>query len=95
MVAFGAYYWMKYCIVVDDDVNPYDLNDVWWALATRSKPDTGIFMVPSARGFPRDPYNLHQTKVGVDATVPLSAREEYMRRRIPGVEDIKLEEYML
>jgi len=95
MAAFGAYYWMKYCIVVDDDVNPYDLNDVWWALATRSKLDTGIFIVPSARGFPRDPHNLHQTKVGIDATAPLSAREEYRRRRIPGVEDMKLEDYTL
>jgi UbiD family decarboxylase len=95
MAAFGAYYWLKYCIVVDDDVNPYDLNDVWWALATRSKPDTGIFIIPSARGFPRDPHNLHQTKVGIDATAPLSAKEEYKRRRIPGEEDTKLEDYTL
>jgi UbiD family decarboxylase len=94
MAAFGAYYWLKYCIVVDDDVNPYDLNDVWWALATRSKPDTGIFITPSARGFPRDPHNLHQTKVGIDATAPLSAKEEYKRRRIPGEESIQLEDYI-
>lgn len=94
LAAFGAYYWLKYCIVVDDDVNPYDLNDVWWALATRSKPDTGIFIIPSARGFPRDPYNLHQAKVGIDATAPLSGGKDFLRRRVPGEEYVKLEEYL-
>ena len=94
MAAFGVYSWLKYCIVVDEDVDAHDLNDVWWALATRSKPDTGIFIVPSARGFPRDPHNLHQTKVGIDATAPLQAKEEFRRRRIPGEESIKLEDYI-
>ncbi|MEM3734787.1 MAG: UbiD family decarboxylase [Nitrososphaerales archaeon] len=94
LAAFGAYYWLKYCIVVDEDVNPYDLNDVWWALATRSKPDTGIFIIPSARGFPRDPYNLHQAKVGIDATAPLAGGKEFLRRRVPGEEYVKLEEYL-
>ncbi len=94
MTAFGAYYWLKYCVVVDEDVDVYNLSDVWWAIATRSKPDTGLFTIPQARGFPRDPHNLHQTKVGIDATAPLYAKEEYRRRRIPNVESIKLEDYM-
>ncbi len=29
----------RYTIVVDDDVNPYDLEDVIWAVATRSLPN--------------------------------------------------------
>ncbi len=93
MAALGAYQWMKYCIVVDDDVDPHNLGDVWWAIATRSRPDTGIFIIPNARGFPRDPHNLHHAKVGIDATAPLPAKEEYKRRRIPGADTIRLEDY--
>jgi 2,5-furandicarboxylate decarboxylase 1 len=29
MCAFGAYSWLKYCIIVDDDVDVYDMNEVW------------------------------------------------------------------
>jgi 2,5-furandicarboxylate decarboxylase 1 len=27
--AFGAYSWLKYCVVVDHDVDVFDMNDVW------------------------------------------------------------------
>jgi 4-hydroxy-3-polyprenylbenzoate decarboxylase len=28
----------RYTIVVEDDINIYDLDDVWWAICTRSYP---------------------------------------------------------
>jgi 4-hydroxy-3-polyprenylbenzoate decarboxylase len=37
----GAYF-TKYIIVVDDDVDPYNISDVLWAIATRSRPDQSI-----------------------------------------------------
>ena len=92
--AFDSYTWLKYCIVVDEDVNVYDINDVWWAMATRSKIDTGVSIIPSAKGFPRDPHNLHQSKIMIDATAPLSAKKEFIRRHIPGEDTIKIEEYL-
>jgi 2,5-furandicarboxylate decarboxylase 1 len=94
MCAFGAYSWLKYCIVVDDDVNVYDLDDVWWAMVTRSRPDKGIFIVPEAQGFPRDLHHLHQSKIGIDATAPLDAKEEKIRKHIPGQENVRLDEYV-
>jgi len=92
--AFDSYTWLKYCIVVDEDVDVYDINDVWWAMATRSKIDTGVSIKPSAKGFPRDPHNLHQSKIMIDATAPLSAKKEFIRRHIPGEDTIKIEEYL-
>ncbi len=94
MCAFGAHSWLKYCVVVDDDVNAFDLDDVWWAMVTRGRPDRGIFVIPEARGFPRDLHHLHQSKVGIDATAPLDAPEEKVRKYTPGQDDIDLAKYV-
>ncbi len=92
--AFGAYPWLKYCVVVDHDVDIFDMNDVWWALATRSRPDTGLLLMEKALGFPRDPFERHQSKLGIDATAPLGSWEEFERKRVPGAEEIDLKEYL-
>ena len=78
--AFGCYPWLKYCVVVDHDVDVFDLADVWWAMATRSAPGPGTLRL-DAPGFPRDPYRLHQSKLGIDATAPLGRWEEFERTR--------------
>jgi len=38
----GGAYFTKYVVVVDDDVDPTDLGDVAWAMATRSRPAHSI-----------------------------------------------------
>lgn len=92
--AFGAYSWLKYCVVVDQDVDVFDVNDVWWAMATRSRPETGLLLMEKALGFPRDPLNIHQSKLGIDATAPLNHWEEFERKVTPGTESIRLEDYL-
>jgi len=39
--------------------------------------------VDNAAGFPRDPYVIHQSKLGIDSTIPLGAWEEFERITIP------------
>ncbi|MFH1123316.1 MAG: UbiD family decarboxylase [Pseudomonadota bacterium] len=92
--AFGASSWLKCCVVVDHDVDVFDMNDVWWAMATRSRPDQGLLLMTHALGFPRDPYNLHRSKLGIDATAPLNQWDEFERKAIPGADDIRLEDYL-
>jgi len=95
MGAFGAYPWLKYCVIVDDDVDVRDLNDVWWAMATRSKPDSGVFIISDALGFGReDKKKLHKSKVCFDATVPTDAKKEFERKKIPGEESVDLHYYL-
>lgn len=94
MCAFGAYSWLKYCVVVDDDVNVQDLSDIWWAIATRSQADKSIFTISEALGFPRkDKWQMHRGKVGIDATVPIDLRPEFERKKIPGQDKFFLSEY--
>ncbi|MBI4332260.1 MAG: UbiD family decarboxylase [Chloroflexi bacterium] len=60
----------RYTVVVDDDIDPYDLEDVMWAVCTRSLPtDTDIIKKP--RGSHSDPM-FHRTPetAGLDSTNP-------------------------
>jgi 2,5-furandicarboxylate decarboxylase 1 len=92
--AFGAYSWLKYCVVVDHDVDVFDINDVWWAMATRSDVGKGLLQMQGALGFPRDLFQIHQSKLGIDATAPLDQWQEFERKRIPGFETMNLQDYL-
>jgi 2,5-furandicarboxylate decarboxylase 1 len=91
--AFGAYSWLKYCVVVDQDVDVFDVNDVWWAMCTRSRPDRGVFGLSEALGFPRDPFHIHQSKLGIDATAPLNQWDEFERKVVPGANTVKPQDF--
>jgi 2,5-furandicarboxylate decarboxylase 1 len=74
MATFGTEFYTKQVIVVDDDVDIFDMNDIMWALATRVRPDKDIVFVPGAKGAildpTSDPENFTVTKMGIDATRP-------------------------
>lgn len=78
---------VKWVIVVDDDIDPFDPLAVEWAIATRTQwdrdlviiPRMGMALDPSARA--RTPAVVRQrggmlsTKAGLDATIPLDQPE--------------------
>lgn len=94
MAALSAYRWLKYCVVVDHDVDPGDLEDVWWAVSTRSNPADGVSVVTRTGGFPRDPFGVHASKAIIDATIPLGAWAEFERKRPPCAERVRLEDFI-
>jgi len=50
----------RYVIVVDDDIDPSNLNDVVWAMSSRTDPATGIDIIPETIGTPLDPIAEHE-----------------------------------
>jgi len=74
MATLGTELYTKYVIVVDDDVDVFDINDVMWAVATRVRAEKDIFFIPGAKGAvldpTSDPENFTVTKMGIDATRP-------------------------
>lgn len=66
----------KIAIIVDEFVDPFNLEQVMWALTTRVRPDKDVFKVPYAPGMPLDPSSepagMH-TKLVIDATTPVGA----------------------
>jgi 2,5-furandicarboxylate decarboxylase 1 len=61
-------------VVVDEDVDIFNLADVMWAVATRTRADRDLVLVRRAMGAildpTSDPVDHTLTKVGVDATKP-------------------------
>ncbi|MDX6471382.1 MAG: hypothetical protein QOK22_198 [Gaiellaceae bacterium] len=84
LAALGAYPWLKYCIVVDHDVDVHDLDDVWWAVTARSSPERAIRVIADAPAFPRDEHGIHSSRAIVDATIPFGEWAHYERRTPPG-----------
>ena len=74
MATLGTELYTKYVVVVDDDVDIFDMNDVMWAIATRVRAEKDIFYIPGAKGAildpTSDPENFTLTKMGIDATRP-------------------------
>src|SRR3954464_6175654 len=74
MATFGTELYTKYVIVVDDDVDIFNMNDVMWAVATRVRAEKDIVLVPGAKGAildpSSDPETFTLTKMGIDATKP-------------------------
>ena len=95
LAAMAAYTWTKLVVIVDDDVDPFDAADVLWAIQTRCTPETGVYLVPRIPSYTReDVREVHRGKVAIDATVPLDKKELFARRRFPGEESIRLEDYL-
>lgn len=64
----------KLIIVVDDDIDPFNLDEVMWALVTRFRPERDLVLIPNAPGSTLDPASLERglaTRMILDATKPL------------------------
>jgi 2,5-furandicarboxylate decarboxylase 1 len=77
MTTMGTELYTKYVIVVDEDVDIFDMNDVMWAVATRVRAEKDIITIPNAKSAildpTSDPKTFTVTKMGIDATRPSSA----------------------
>jgi 2,5-furandicarboxylate decarboxylase 1 len=75
MAALGTEFYTKYVIVVDEDVDIFDMNDVMWAVATRVRAEKDIVFIPGCKGAildpTSDPETFTLTKMGIDATRPI------------------------
>jgi 4-hydroxybenzoate decarboxylase len=64
----------KFIIIVDEDIDPFDLNEVMWALLTRFRADKDLVLIPNAPGSPLDPTGNPRglvTRMMMDATSPI------------------------
>jgi 2,5-furandicarboxylate decarboxylase 1 len=75
MAALGTEFYTKYVIVVDEDVDIFDMSDVMWAVATRVRAEKDIVLIPGCKGAildpTSDPETFTLTKMGIDATRPI------------------------
>jgi UbiD family decarboxylase len=91
--AFKGHHSAKHIVIVDDDIDIYNINDVEWALATRfqgnkdiiSKNEPGSSLDPSS-----DKETRMTTKLGLDATKPSEKpKDDFDRAVIEFKADVK------
>lgn len=88
---------IKHVVVVDPDVDIFDMDQVEWAIATRFQADRDLLLLPDIQVSSLDPSSRGGlgTKVGIDATAPLGELQERFRPiSIPGFDQLRLEEYL-
>ncbi len=86
---------VKYVVVVDEDVDIFNDHSVLHAISTRLRGSTGAFMIRNAKGHPNDPTaenGFLVAKIGIDATKPLKGYPE--NARVPGADDLDLSKYL-
>jgi len=90
LLAFSAFSELKNVILVDEDVDPFDLNDVVWAMNTRMQGDADIITIPGVRCHPLDPSNDPSCSPSIrdhgiacktifDCTVPYDQKDHFER----------------
>jgi len=97
LLAFSAFSELKHIIIVDEDVDPFDSNDVMWSMNTRYQGDVDTVFIPGVRCHPLDPsqnpeYNPLlkgkgiSCKVIFDCTVPFHLKEHFQRSKFKEVD---------
>jgi 4-hydroxy-3-polyprenylbenzoate decarboxylase len=76
---------IKQVIVVDDDIDPWNTQQVEWASATRVKPDRDFVIIPAVRADRSEPIEQGGTitKLGIDATRHPGDRPDWELARPP------------
>lgn len=88
LATFAAFPSLKMVIAVDEDVDLTNAEDVEWALATRFRPETGMIVIPAARGHELNPSTDRGlgTKLGLDATAPYPRPKAFERVKMAKVD---------
>ena len=100
LLAFSVFAELKHVILVDEDVDIFDLNDVMWAMTTRFQADTDLITIPGVQCHPLDPsngpeYSSHLRARGVacktifDCTVPFEQKDRFQRAQFMEIDQEK------
>lgn len=75
--AFEGHSSLKHVVIVDADIDPFDMQAVEWAIATRFQAGRDLVLLPKQPSSSLDPSALHvpgqkssSDKLGLDATIP-------------------------
>jgi len=98
LAAFGAVDFIKNIIVVDADIDPFNEQEVMFAVATRTQAREAVDIIKNVKGNTLDPSQLDDImtdKLLIDATMPVN-RPFAARVRVPAaaLERCRLEDYV-
>ncbi|MDR3671278.1 MAG: UbiD family decarboxylase [Holophaga sp.] len=97
LLAFSSFSELKHVILVDEDVDPFDTNDVLWAMTTRFQADADLIPIPGVRCHPLDPSQTPEMSPSIrskgiackaifDCTVPFELKARFQRAQFKEVD---------
>lgn len=95
--AFASDMLLKHVVIVDDDIDVFDEEQVWWAVSNRFQADQGLVVIPNAQGSELDPSagpGGVNAKMGLDATKPLTGFAAELRVPEEVMQKIRLEDFL-
>lgn len=102
ILAFSAFKELKTVILVDEDVDIFDMNDVMWTINTRFQANKDIMVLEGLRNHPLDPSELPaydpahirvrgmSSKLILDGTYPYDMKAQFQRaqfKKVPNWQD--------
>lgn len=87
----------KRIVVVDSDVDVFNLEEVEWATWTRLRGAEKIKLLADVRSWELERcvnQNQESVRVGIDATMDMDAVDKLLKPVIPGAENVCLEDYL-
>lgn len=97
LASLGSNKDLKQVVIVDEDVDIFNLQDIEWAITTRAQASLDFVIVPGAIGSGLEPsHGLRDVtdKVGIDATKPLNDKDgKFVKAFIPEYENIDINRY--
>ena len=69
------------------------MDDVQWAILTRSRPDKDMLIIPETPSFYRDEAKDHWGRLLIDATKPWGREDEFERKRLRMADDVNLSDW--
>lgn len=99
LLAFSAFKELKTVILVDEDVDIFDMNDVIWTMNTRFQADQDLMVLSGMRNHPLDPserpeydpksirFRGMSSKLVIDGTVPFDMKDQFERAQFMKVDD--------
>ena len=94
LAAFAAHPSLKHAVVVDVDIDVFNPSDVEWAIATRFQASEDLIIIENVRGSTLDSSADQETglttKMGLDATMPLTKpKEKFEKAKIPASKNVE------
>jgi len=87
----------KRIIVVDDDIDVYNLEEVEWAVWTRLSTEAKVMTLANVKSWELERCvneNMESVRVGIDGTMDMDAVDKLIKPVIPGADQIHLDDYL-
>ena len=87
----------KRIVVVDDDVDVFNLEEVEWAVWTRLSREDKVITLPDVKSWELERCvddEMRSVRVGIDGTMDMVDADKLLKPLIPGAENVHLDDYL-